>query len=160
MDGLLYILCCCSLNLTVHLCLSLSHWPLLLEGQMDRLTDWWTDGWTNGRTGRQTDGRMDGQTDGRTYGQIDGCTDEQMDGRTTLHTVLLLEQNFEFDSAPLFRHGCCNGCCNHFSLTTTSCQQKVNKSCTSVVCWDNKGCCDGCYYHIFIDHYFLSAQGQ
>ena len=46
-----------------------------------------------------------------------------------------------------------------FSLTTTSCQHKVNKSCTSVVCWYNKGCCDGCYYHIFIDHYFLSAQG-
>ena len=26
-----------------------------------------------------------------------------------------------------------------FSLTTTSCQHKVNKSCTSLVCLDNKG---------------------
>ena len=46
------------------------------------------------------------------------------------------------------------------SLTASSCQHKVNMSCTSVGCLDNKGCCDRCCDHIFIDHYFLSAQGQ
>ena len=43
-----------------------------------------------------------------------------------------------------------------FSLTTTSCPQKVNKSCTSVVCLFNNGCWNGCCYHLFIDYYFLS----
>ena len=47
-----------------------------------------------------------------------------------------------------------------FSLTTTSCQHKVNKSCISLVFLDNKGCCNGRCDKIFIDHYFLSAQGQ
>ena len=46
-------------------------------------------------------------------------------------------------------------CVSTFSLTTTSCPQKVNKSCTSVVCLNIKGCCNGCFNHIFIDHYFL-----
>ena len=43
-----------------------------------------------------------------------------------------------------------------FSMTTNSCHQKVNKFCTSVVCLYSNGCC----YHFFVDHYFLSLEGQ
>ena len=44
-----------------------------------------------------------------------------------------------------------------FSLTTTSCPHKVNKSCTSV-----QTSMDAAMdvQSLFIDHYFLSAQGQ
>ena len=47
-----------------------------------------------------------------------------------------------------------------FSLTTTSCQHKVNKSCTSVVCLDISLYSNGSCYHFYIDHYFLSPKGQ
>ena len=84
-----------------------------MDGQTDRRTDRQTDG--------QTDRQTDGQTDEWTDGRIDGCTDEQMDGRTTLHTVLLLEQNFEFDSAHLLSVYTAMDAAITFSLTTTSC---------------------------------------
>ena len=38
-----------------------------------------------------------------------------------------------------------------FSLTTTSCPHKVNKSCTSVICLLSNGCCNWCCYHLSID---------
>ena len=38
-----------------------------------------------------------------------------------------------------------------FSLTTTSCQHKVNKSYTSVVCLDNKVCCNDAAMYAAMD---------
>ena len=46
----------------------------------------------------------------------------------------------------------------HWLLLLVS--HKVNKSSASVVCLYNNGCCNGCCYHLFIDYYFLSPQGQ
>ena len=43
-----------------------------------------------------------------------------------------------------------------FSLNTTSCLHKVNKSCSSV----DWLFCNGCCYHFFIDQHFLTPQGQ